>query len=206
MASKTGSRLLILALAVGAGVYFAPKAVDTLGNLLGDLVGATDAVIVGEGTAALMVAVETEAKLVTCAPAEVIAEKRCGDLRVLVVDASRMPFIARNTKLAWESGLPAVLTMDRAQQNANRRAACGGRFQQIHGGQCDEYPMASTAEGGAAARKEEVPGRENQCQGGSYRAQYPPDGEQFLVVISDPDLIAPGPFTGADIAKDQGRC
>jgi hypothetical protein len=207
MASKTGSRLVVTAVVIGVAVYLAPKAVDTVGTVLGDLVGATDAVIMGEGDTAIMVAVETKAKLVNCVPAQIVADKSCDDLRVLVVDATRMPFIARNTKLAWESGRPAVLTMNRVDQTKNRRAVCGRTFKRKHSeGQCDEYPMASTAEGGAGARTEEVPARENLCQGGSYRAQYPPDGDRFLVVITNPDLIATSPYSGADIAKDQGRC
>lgn len=205
MASRTTTRLLAAAVLVGAGVYFAPKAVDTVGTFLGDLVGATDAVILGEGETALMVAVEAQPKVVNCATASILAERSCDGLRVLVVDATKLPFIARNTKLAWESGQPAVLIMDRTRQRANRTRACGG-FRAVHGGQCDEYPMASTAEGGDGARTEEVPPRENQCQGPSYRFQYPPDGERFLVVISRPDLVATGPFSGADIARDLGRC
>lgn len=43
----------------------------------------------------------------------------------------------------------------------------------------------------------------NGCQGGLYVRQYPPDGERFLVVISNPDHVATEPFTGTDIATDQ---
>lgn len=204
MTSKTTTRLAAAALVVGI-VYFAPEAVDKAGTWLGSLVGAKDAVIIGEGETALMVAVDAEAKVVNCEPAAIVAEKSCDGLRVLVVDAARMPFIARNTKLAWESGLPAVLTMARGKQRDNRGQACG-KFKRTYGGQCDEYPMASTAEGGRGAQVEEVPRRENRCQGPLYRDQYPPDGERFLVVIGRPDLVATGPFTGADLAKEQGRC
>ncbi|MCP2257262.1 hypothetical protein LX15_000947 [Streptoalloteichus tenebrarius] len=42
--------------------------------------------------------------------------------------------------------------------------------------------------------------------GGSYGRQYPKDGDRFLVVIAYPDLIASAPFTGTDIAKEQGLC
>jgi hypothetical protein len=202
MASRTTTRLVVAAVLVGAVVYFAPEAVDKVGGFLGDLVGANDAVIIGEGETALMVAANAEAKVVNCAPAIILSAKSCDGLRILVVDATKMPFIARNTKLGWESGLPAVLTMDRSKQRSNRRQACG-KFTPSYGGQCDEYPMASTAEGGAGARREEVPERENLCQGGSYMHQYPSDGERFLVVISRPDLIASGPFVGTDVAASQ---
>lgn len=207
MASKTTTRVVVTVALIGAVAYFAPEALDRVGTFLGDAVGANDAVVIGEGETALMVAANAKAKVVNCATEVIVAQKSCDDLRVLVVDAARMPFIARNTKQAWESGLPAILTMDRSKQRDNRRQACGA-FKPNYGGQCDEYPMASTAtaEGGTGARTEEVPPRENQCQGPRYRSQYPSDGERFLVVISRPDLIATTQFTGADIAKEQGRC
>ncbi|TDV43654.1 NucA/NucB deoxyribonuclease domain-containing protein [Actinophytocola oryzae] len=201
MASRT-TTVAVVAL-IGFGAYAAPKTLDRFGTFLGGLVGANDAVVIGEGEGALMVAANAEAKLVNCERAAILAQRSCDGLRILIVEAAKVPFIARNTKLAWESGLPAVLTMDRGRQVANRKQACG-KFTRGHGGQCDEYPMASTRQGGAGARTEEVPARENLCQGGSYRHQYPPDGEQFLVVVSRPDLIASGSFTGTDIAVDQG--
>ncbi|MFC4851927.1 NucA/NucB deoxyribonuclease domain-containing protein [Actinophytocola glycyrrhizae] len=185
---------------VGAVAYLAPEAVDKVGTFLGDAVGANDAVVIGEGEHALMVAANAKAKVVNCATEAIVAQKSCDDLRVLVVDAARMPFIARNTKLAWESGLPAMLTMERSKQEANRKAACPRSFRGSHGGQCDEYPMASTSEGGMDVRTEEVPPRENRCQGGSYVRQHPPDGQRFLVVISHPELITTAPYAGVDIA------
>jgi hypothetical protein len=203
MASRTTTRLVVAAVLVVGVVYFAPEAVDKVGTWLGDLAGANDAVTIGEGETALMVAANAKAKLGNCDTTAILAEQTCDGLRILVVEATKMPFIARNTKLAWASGSPAVLRMDRSRQTGNRRQACG-KFKTSYGGQCDEYPMASTAEGGTGARTEEVPGRENLCQGGSYMHQYPPNGEQFLVVISRPDLIASDPFTGTDIAANQG--
>ena len=78
-------------------------------------------------TARIVVAANAKAKLVNCDPGTIVAEKSCDGLWILVVDAARMPFIARNTKLAWESGLPAVLTMDRSKQNENRDARAAAR-------------------------------------------------------------------------------
>lgn len=50
--------------------------------------------------------------------------------------------------------------------------------------------------------------RENTCQGGSYGWQYPKNGDNFLVIILRPDLIAPGPFIvrtyGGDPASPVG--
>jgi hypothetical protein len=203
MAMKAATGIVAAAMLIGVVVYVAPEAVDKVGGFLGGLVGANDAVTIGEGETALMVAADAEAKVVNCQTTAILAERSCDGLRILVVEAAKMPFIARNTKLAWESGSPAVLTMERSRQAANRQQACGG-FRPVHGGQCDEYPMASTTEGGAGARTEEVPSRENLCQGGSYVRQYPPNGERFLVVISRPDLIAAGAFGGTDVAANQG--
>jgi hypothetical protein len=54
-------------------------------------------------------------------------------------------------------GKPAVLTKDGALQAANRSKACPRSFVKNHPkGSCDEYPFASTREGGAGARTEEV--------------------------------------------------
>lgn len=203
MAGKTSTRVVFAAVLVCVGAYFAPEAVDKVDAFLGDAVGANNAVLVGEGETALLVAANAKAKVVNRAPETMVAQKSCDGLRVLVVDAARMPFIARNTKLAWESGLPAILTMNRAKQLANRDAACPRSFPRVHGGQCDEYPMASTEEGGMEVRAEEVPARENRCQGGSYVRQYPPDGRRFLVMISRPDLVATASFAGVDIAVEK---
>jgi hypothetical protein len=208
MATSTATRLVVLFVVVAAGAYFAPKLVDGVGDVISDVTGANDAVTVGEGDTAFMVAANAQPKVAACDPREVVSQRNCGGLPVLTVNAAKMPFIARNTRLAWEDGQPAILTMDRRRQPVNRDAACGG-FAHRHPppvGSCDEYPMAVTVEGGAGARIEEVPLRENSCQGGSYGRQYPKDGTRFLVVIVRPELIATRPFTGVDIAKERGLC
>lgn len=197
----------VLAVAA-AGAYLAPELVDGVGGVISDITGANDAVVVGAGDSTFLVAADAQAKVAACAPDQVLARKECDGLRVLTVNAAKMPFIARNTKLAWEEGKPAILTMDRRRQPANRDAACGG-FVHRHPpptGSCDEYPMAATVEGGTGARVEEVPLRENACQGGSYTRQYPPDGTRFLVVIVRPELVATEAFDGVDVAKEQGQC
>jgi hypothetical protein len=145
----------------------------------------------------------------TCTTAQVLTERRCGDLKILVIDAKRMSFIGRNIQLAWEQGIPAVLTRNSAKQAANRAAACGS-FVPKYGGSCDEYAFATTEEGGNGSRIEEVPLREQRCQGGAIAGGYSKakiqQGDQFLVVISNPDKIALTAFTGDDIAEDQAQC
>lgn len=118
-----------------------------------------------------------------------------------------MAFITRNINLAWAEGKPPVLTKDRSREVANRRAACPKSFVRLHSGQRDEYPFASTRQGGTGARTEEVPGRENSCQGGTLSRGYDlagiGEGDDYLVVISNPKLIADKPFAGVDVAKDR---
>ncbi len=75
-------------------------------------------------------------------------------------------------------------------------------------GSCDEYEFASTVEGGAGARTEEVPIREQNCQGATIKNAYYSKpgiavGEEFLVVITSPSKIAQEPFAGTDTAKEQ---
>lgn len=195
--TKTGLLLPILLI---AGGYFAVQ------NGVLDNIGGGGVEIIGTGDEQIMVTGSTKSKMKNCTPGQIVSNRQCDDETFLLINARKMPFIARNTKLAWESGSPATLTMNRPKQTTNRAKACPRSFPKPHGGQCDEYPMASTDEGGAQARAEEVPGRENQCQGPTYGAQYPKDGKKFHVVIVFPDSIAPGPFTGADIAKEQGWC
>ena len=145
----------------------------------------------------------------TCTPTQVLTDRRCGDLKILVIDARRMAFISRNIQLAWGEGIPAVLTRNSAKQATNRAAACGA-FVPKYGGSCDEYAFATTDEGGNGARVEEVPLREQRCQGGAIAGGYAKagigQGDSFLVVISNPAKIAPTPFAGDDIAEDQAQC
>ncbi|HEX7659914.1 MAG TPA: NucA/NucB deoxyribonuclease domain-containing protein [Pseudonocardiaceae bacterium] len=206
MTTKSSTGLLTVAIAAGVVAVVtlgAARAVTTVERLLGQGDGTE---VLGTGDDQVPIASSTDSIAKQCTVPQMLVDNRCGDVPVLVVNAARMPFIARNTKLAWEDGQPGILTMNRSKQDANRRNACPESFPRSHGGQCDEYPMASTNEGGRGAHTEEVPARENRCQGGSYNSQYPKDGQQFLVVISSPDLIATDAYAGTDIAKVQGYC
>jgi hypothetical protein len=116
--------------------------------------------------------------------------KRADDiakLPVLVVDAGRMPSIARNVQNALDAGHPGVLSRitDKAQIKGNRSAACKG-FCGV--GSPDEYPFASTAQGGAGAWVSGVPLPEQRIQGGvmaSFYAKYGiGDGDMFRVVVT----------------------
>lgn len=121
-----------------------------------------------------------------------------------------MPFIARNIQLAWREGKQFILHKSAPGSEQERRAAaCGPRIfvAKFDQGSCDEYPFASTQEGGSGARIEEVPLREQNCQGGTLRQEYRRaqinEGTEFLVVITSPSMIATSAYAGVDIAKDQ---
>ncbi|MFC5290930.1 NucA/NucB deoxyribonuclease domain-containing protein [Actinokineospora guangxiensis] len=208
MATKSTSKLGLLALAaVGVAVLVQGGDLEELADdLLGDVFTA-DPVVIEEDGVALLVAVDQEAALEQCKPARIVADRRCGDTKVVVFDATKMAFVTRNISLAWGEGKPPILTKDASREVANRRAACPRSFKRPHGGSCDEYPFASTRQGGAGARTEEVPARENSCQGGTLARGYNlagiREGDDYLVVIANPSAIANGPYAGVDVAKDR---
>lgn len=203
MATKSGTGLLLPLVLVAAGVVFWPQIQEQAGGLLGGVAGGVE--LVGEGETRFMVAASAAEKVNKCTPQQSLADQACDELKFVILDAARMPFITRNVSEAWRDGKPGVLTKDAAAEPDNRKQVCLRSFPRPHGGQCDEYPFASTREGGAGSREMEVPPRENACQGGTLRGQYAAtgikDGDSFLVVIIHPDKIAQGPYAGIDIAE-----
>ncbi|MFJ6200196.1 NucA/NucB deoxyribonuclease domain-containing protein [Micromonospora sp. NPDC092111] len=99
-----------------------------------------------------------------------------------------MPNIANNIRAAFADGKPMVLnrTMIEADINANRAAACAG----FCGAPLspDEYPFASSMQGGAGARILGVPLQEQRRQGGVLSAFYRKfgigQGDPFEVVVN----------------------
>ncbi|GAA3040490.1 NucA/NucB deoxyribonuclease domain-containing protein [Actinokineospora globicatena] len=201
---RTMSGLLLSILAVaGIVAYFGPEAV--IDTVTGAFENQEPVLIEDEGHQ-LLVGGDGEAKARQCTVTVALTTRQCGDVKVVVIDAAKMPFIARNIHLAWGEGQPSVLTRNSAKQPANRAAACG-RFVPKNGGSCDEYSFATTDEGGSGARTEEVPLREQRCQGGTISSGYAKakigQGDSFLVVISNPAQVATTGFTGADVADEQ---
>jgi hypothetical protein len=93
-------------------------------------------------------------------------------------------------------------------QRQNRALACPRTFpKQYPKGSCDEYPFASTSEGGANSRTEEVDQDEQNCQGGTlsraYQNQGIGEGDGFLVVISHPDKIGKDAWQGRTPEAEQ---
>jgi hypothetical protein len=130
------------------------------------------------------------------------------DVKVVVIDAAKMPFIARNIKLAWQDGKPAILHRESAGSRAKRTKACGPSMftRTLPSGSCDEYSFASSREGGEGSRTEQVHQDEQNCQGGTISSayQYTPinEGTAYLVVIWHPDQIAQQPWAGQAATVD----
>jgi len=109
------------------------------------------------------------------------------ELPTLEIDAGRMPNIASNVQSALDEGQPGVLNRitDPGQIASNRAAATSG----FSGpGSPDEYPFASTAQGGAGARVAGVPLAEQRIQSGVLSQFYARngigDGDPFAVKVT----------------------
>jgi hypothetical protein len=199
LATKTSGKLLMVGLlAVAAVSYFG----------VGQVVEWTESLIEDNGDYA--VAPSGKPLVEQCTTEQVIKQRKCGDVKILVLDAAKMPFISRNIRLAWGEGKPFVLTRNSALKDVNRGKACNGfpyKFASSKGS-CDEYPFATTDEGGTGARVEEVHLSEQNCQGGTvsrgYQLAQIANGDTFLVVISNPSKVASKAWDGKE--ANTGSC
>ncbi|WP_370900069.1 NucA/NucB deoxyribonuclease domain-containing protein [Chryseobacterium gossypii] len=102
------------------------------------------------------------------------------------------PNIYRHTLNAFLNGKPSILHYDAdLKRRAQRRKEATAKYPTIKGMQRDEYPYASTFEGGvqpdgSVAMMAYVPEAENRSQGGSlsvlYRAAGLKTGDAFMVI------------------------
>lgn len=209
MARRTATGLIPLVLVAGVVMLFSGQLADRVS----DLFGGSEPVVIGGGGSRFMVGSDGESAVRECTSEQLVTAKRCGRAKVLIINAAKMPFIARNISLAWSSGKPAMLHRDQPENRQRHyEASCGRRsgFVAKHPGlgSCDEFEFASSSEGGAGARTEEVPRREQNCQGATVKNAYYGNpgiavGEAFVVVIIRPGSIADQPFEGVDRAKEQ---
>jgi hypothetical protein len=107
----------------------------------------------------------------------------------LMVDCSKVPELAENIYQAQKAGRPAVLTRS-ASGEANRAAALKG-IPRIPGYIRDEYPFASTQQGGAGAWVGHVSIAGHRSQGAAIARFYADNaiavGSRFRVkVINHP--------------------
>ena len=133
-------------------------------------------------TLALLVLVILIGLLLDALTGEQERERR---LPVFVVDAKRTPAIAAHIRAAQAAGKPPLLHRLVPVPRDRRPGACRGWRGP---GSCDEYPFASTAEGGPGkASIAGVPLREQRRQGGDllafYRRHRIGNGDAFMVVV-----------------------
>lgn len=209
--SKGAVLLPVVVIVAAVAVFGGSRVIDTVTNLFGGLVGGGTEVV-GEGDAAFLVASNAKPDVDQCEVRQLVEQRKC-KIPVLVIDAAKMPYIARNIKLAWsDDGKPGVLHReeDPVRQKANRNAACTKAAKATLSGSCDEFPIASSKEGGEGARVEGVP-MEEQCAQGwvvmeTARVNNMRDGDPFAVVITNPGKIATDRYSGGMWLGAQLNC
>ncbi|MGW3044377.1 NucA/NucB deoxyribonuclease domain-containing protein [Kitasatospora sp. NPDC001159] len=115
-------------------------------------------------------------------------ESDCRQIPVMVVDGKKTPKIAINDQSAIDSGQPFLLHALRNEKDADRNRELAGCKSAWQGPQsCDEYPFASTYEGGIGAQTMGVPVAEQRIQGpdisGFYSRKRIKRGDEFMVLV-----------------------
>jgi Deoxyribonuclease NucA/NucB len=123
-------------------------------------------------------------------------------LPIVTFSRATVPNIAANIEKAQKNGQPSILTRNTSKEDAksNRYEACKKTVNgtkvfvatpaEIAAGRtsCDEYPFASTLEGGLGATVAAVKPTENSSQGGTlgsfYTSKGIKDGDRFKVEVS----------------------
>ncbi len=127
-------------------------------------------------------------------------------LNVHFVFQAKTPQIYQNTLEAFRSGKPTTLhyDSDKTRQKQRRKEALEGHPKREDGTERDEYPYASTFEGGKGAVVADVPKTEQRIQGGHLSVLYfaLDQGEAFLVLPvprdDEPDIPNPPPAIAAN--------
>ncbi|MFD9412427.1 NucA/NucB deoxyribonuclease domain-containing protein [Streptomyces sp. NPDC059989] len=133
---------------------------------------------------------EWDNAIASCVATSGMAATDCMKLPVFIVDGKRTPEIAINDRSAIDAGHPSVLHREKnkANQKLNRWwAGCNDWKGQGGAQTCDEYPFATTKEGGAGAQLREASIVEQRYQGGDLNGFYSKnkikDGDPFLVAV-----------------------
>ena len=118
--------------------------------------------------------------------------KSAENLPVLSFSKAKTPNVADNIESAIKEGAPDVLTKEgsKSQIRANRRAALKDKQGLRNEGESlDEFPFASSKEGGTGARVQSVPVKEQSVQGGVmsqfFKNNNIKDGDKFKVNVTE---------------------
>ncbi|MEU9148479.1 RHS repeat-associated core domain-containing protein [Streptomyces sp. NPDC048349] len=133
---------------------------------------------------------EWDAAISHCVATSGMGAIDCMKLPVFIADGKITPEIAINDQSAIDAGHPNVLhrQIGEAKKNMNRWwSGCNDWKKQGGVRSCDEYPFATTKEGGIGAQIRDVPVSEQNKQGGDlggfYRSNKLKDGDPFMVVV-----------------------
>ena len=135
-------------------------------------------------------------------------EKKKGGPFIHFVYESITPHIYRHTRNAFRKGKTNYLHYDSNRTRQRKRRRWATKYypsRASEGLQRDEYPYASTYEGGEGALVTYVPSKENSSQGGSLGALYSQmsDGDGFLVLPvptdTDPEPVDVPVTTPSDV-------
>lgn len=105
------------------------------------------------------------------------------------IDPTRFPEAAKNVSDAQAQGQPRVVTVERTGSTARRRGSTGQNTEpRTIGTDIDEYPPASTMEGGRGAHTRRIPSGDNRGAGGSYGGQIRdvPNGGRIEIIPEPP--------------------
>jgi len=107
-----------------------------------------------------------------------------GKIHQVTISAKKYPESAKHIRDAQKAGHPKVLTADRTNAKANRRASLRGK-PKVKGKDLDEYPFATTKEGGAGASVRPIAPGDNRGSGSSMGHQIRglPNGAKFEVKV-----------------------
>jgi len=120
----------------------------------------------------------------------VVKKLKDEDLPVHKVNKSETPGIYDNTVKAQKDGQPSVLTRETNKKTIRKQRRSATKGKKAKKGQSiDEYPFASTKEGGQGATTATVPIGEQSQQGGQlssfYKKNNIKEGDKFKVVPVD---------------------
>ncbi|MGW3401848.1 NucA/NucB deoxyribonuclease domain-containing protein [Streptomyces zhihengii] len=127
---------------------------------------------------------------------------QCANLPMFIVDGKRTPEIAINDKSAQDAGHPMLLHYAARNETQKRHirelAGCGSSWSGPQS--CDEYPFASSEEGGIGAHLRSVPFiPEQKIQAmdlsAFYRSNRMKKGDPFLVIVINVRRNANGSYT-----------
>jgi len=113
------------------------------------------------------------------------------DLPTVIYTKTETPEISANIENALNSGAPDQLNRATSKSviRRNRREELADTPKAKQGKSLDEYPFASTQQGGKGATVAEVPKREQDIQGGKMSSFYQKngigDGDPFRVKVED---------------------